>query len=79
MLAILNFGVGFQSAPMPLPTELYNKTELRYNVFNRQVTSTKADLQHAVPDYFELVFSWNGQKDNATGARVYKLVDVIKS
>lgn len=77
MLAILDFGYGFKSAPQHLPDQLQQDVTFCYYLYQPATVVPKAAEQNFMPDEpKELHFKWWGQIDSETGARIYKLVDV---
>jgi len=78
MLAILDFGYGFKSAPQHLPEQLHKETGFSYYLFKPSVVTPKGSELELPDTPKELQFKWYGQTDDVTGARIYKLADVVK-
>lgn len=86
MLAILDFGCGFKSAPLHLPEELHRERTFTYYLFKPATTVAKAsDVAYAPDIPKELCFEWYGKYDyiaigenETVKARVYNLADVKK-
>lgn len=76
MLALLDFGYGFKSAPQHLPDQLQQDVAFTYYLFKPTAITPKGSELEIPDEPKELRFKWYGQIDSETGARIYKQEDV---
>lgn len=78
MLVILDYGCGFRTEAQQLPEQLLGESRFSYYLYQRPDFNKGDEMKRPDAKLTELHFEWYGQVEAATGARVYKLVDVVK-